>query len=104
MISSLLAVSISPGTSPDSLPNDIFVVELRHACEQGDGLDRYTWTEYDPYQGGRQVLEDGYNNVRITTEFLKIAGGDHGGSWAARIKGEPIKPGWKHNYLPTASY
>lgn len=24
---------------------------------------------------------------------MKVAGGDHGGSWAARIKGEPIDQG-----------
>jgi mannosyl-oligosaccharide glucosidase len=38
------------------------------------------------------VIKDSLNNVKLTTEFLKIAGGDHGGSWAARIKGEPIDP------------
>ena len=31
--------------------------------------------------------------MKITTEFLKVPGGDHGGSWAARVKGEPINPG-----------
>lgn len=65
----------------------------RHACDQGDGLDSYTWTEYDTREGGVQVIQDSQNNVRITTEFLKVAGGEHGGSWAARVKGEPIKPG-----------
>ncbi|KAJ7489943.1 glycoside hydrolase [Mycena galericulata] len=64
----------------------------RHACDQGDGLTSYTWTEYDTREGGVQVIKDGPNNVKITTEFLKIAGGDHGGSWAARIKGEPMNP------------
>lgn len=64
--------------------------EIRHACDQGDNLDSYTWTEYDTREGGVQVIKDGYNNVKITTEFLKVAGGDNGGSWAARIKGEPI--------------
>jgi mannosyl-oligosaccharide glucosidase len=65
---------------------------VRHACDQGDGLDSYTWTVYDARDGGVQVLKDSQNNVRITTEFLKVAGGSHGGSWAARIKGEPIDP------------
>ncbi len=65
----------------------------RHACEQNDKLDSYTWTHYDARQGGVQVIKDSFNNVKLTTEFLKIAGGDHGGSWAARIKGEPIDPG-----------
>lgn len=64
--------------------------EARHTCDQGDNLDSYTWTEYDSREGGVQVIKDSANNVKITTEFLKVAGGDHGGSWAARIKGEPI--------------
>ncbi|KAG6850459.1 hypothetical protein H0H93_012880 [Arthromyces matolae] len=64
----------------------------RHACEQSDNLDAYTWTEYDPRQGGVQVIHDSANNVKLTTEFLKIPGGENGGSWAARVKGEPIKP------------
>ena len=38
-------------------------------------------------------MKDGYNNVKITTELLKLPGGDNGGSWAARIRGEPIKLG-----------
>lgn len=46
--------------------------------------------EYDPREGGVQVIKDGPNNVKITTEFLKVPGGDYGGSWAARVKGEPI--------------
>ncbi|KAI0303387.1 glycoside hydrolase, partial [Multifurca ochricompacta] len=64
--------------------------KARHACDQGDGLDGYTWTQFDAREGGIQVLNDSQNNVKITTELLKVAGGEHGGSWAARIKGEPI--------------
>ena len=47
---------------------------------------------YDPREGGVQVIKDGPNTVKITTEFLKVPGGDYGGSWAARVKGEPISP------------
>ncbi|KAF8892637.1 glycoside hydrolase family 63 protein [Infundibulicybe gibba] len=68
------------------------ITRTRHACDQGDGLSGYTWTEYDTRQGGVQVLHDTPNNVKITTEFLKVPGGDHGGSWAARVKGEPLNP------------
>ncbi|KAJ7694121.1 glycoside hydrolase family 63 protein [Mycena rosella] len=68
------------------------ISKTRHACDQGDGITSYTWTEYDTREGGVQVIQDGPNNVKITTEFLKVAGGDHGGSWAARIKGEPMNP------------
>jgi mannosyl-oligosaccharide glucosidase len=64
--------------------------KIRHACDQADKLDAYTWTEFDIWKGGVQVIKDGANNVEITTEFLKIPGGRHGGSWAARIKGRPI--------------
>lgn len=55
-------------------------------------MQSYTWTEYDPQAGGVQIIKDGNNNVMITTELLKVPGGEHGGSWAARIKGEPIDP------------
>ncbi|CAK5279562.1 unnamed protein product, partial [Mycena citricolor] len=68
------------------------ISKTRHACDQGDKIDSYTWTEYDTREGGVQVIKDGFNNLKLTTEFLKVAGGDHGGSWATRIKGEPIDP------------
>ena len=67
--------------------------ETRHQCDQGDGLDAYTWTAHDPREGGVEVLKDGKNNVEITIEWLKVLGGDHGGSWAARVKGVPMYSG-----------
>lgn len=79
LLYSLSSLNATPGT--------------RHSCEQGDQLDGYEWTEYDARQGGVQVLKDGPNNVKITTEFIKVHGGDHGGSWAVRIKGEPMITG-----------
>ncbi|OBZ75646.1 putative mannosyl-oligosaccharide glucosidase [Grifola frondosa] len=69
------------------------ITRTRHACDQGDHLDSYTWTEYDAREGGVQVIKDSLNNVKLTTEFLKIPGGQNGGSWAARIKGEPLNLG-----------
>ena len=66
---------------------------MRHECDQGDGMQGYSWTEYDAREGGVQVINDAPNNVKITAEFLKVPGGDFGGSWAARIKGEPMNPG-----------
>ena len=62
-------------------------------------MNSYTWTEYDPREGGVQVIKDGFNNVQITAEFLKVPGGDHGGSWAVRVKGEPIDKGKHCSYL-----
>ena len=69
------------------------ISRVRHACDQMDELDSYSWTEYDAREGGVQILKDSQNNVKLTTEFLKVAGGGHGGSWAARIKGEALDSG-----------
>ena len=49
----------------------------------------YGWDEYDVRDGGRQTIHDAGNNIDITTEFVKIAGGLHGGNWGLRIKGTP---------------
>jgi mannosyl-oligosaccharide glucosidase len=68
----------------------LFRIEARHACEQGDALKSYTWTEHDLREGGIQLLKDGSNNIEVTTEWLKVPGGEHGGSWAARISGKPM--------------
>jgi mannosyl-oligosaccharide glucosidase len=47
----------------------------------------YGWDEYDPRRGGVQSIRDTGNNLDITTSFVKVPGGAHGGNWAARIKG-----------------
>jgi len=76
--------------------------EARHACDQGDGLGHYTWTQFDLREGGIQVLKDTQNNVKVTTELLMVDGGEHGGSWAARIKGEPIIEGYNFSRMSTS--
>ncbi|XXG99801.1 hypothetical protein Hte_006142 [Hypoxylon texense] len=62
---------------------------FRYTCEQNEGMAGYGWDEYDTRKGGVQHIHDAGNMIDITTEFVKIPGGGHGGSWAARIKGEP---------------
>lgn len=62
---------------------------FRHTCEQHEGMAGYGWDEYDPRIGGRQVIHDAGNMIDITTEFAKVPGGRHGGSWGVRIKGSP---------------
>jgi len=47
----------------------------------------YGWEEYDPRRGGVQSIHDIENGIDITTSFVKVPGGAHGGNWAARIKG-----------------
>ena len=64
-------------------------VDFRHTCEQHEGMVGYGWDEYDVRLGGRQTIHDAGNTVDITTEFVKIPGGEHGGSWGVRVKGTP---------------
>ncbi|KAI9894369.1 MAG: Processing alpha glucosidase I [Vezdaea aestivalis] len=52
-------------------------------------MDGYGWDQYDVRTGGRQIIHDKDNGLDLTTEFIKVPGGAHGGSWAARIKGVP---------------
>ncbi|PHH67632.1 hypothetical protein CDD80_684 [Ophiocordyceps camponoti-rufipedis] len=62
---------------------------FRYTCEQGKDIPGYGWDEFDARTGGVQTIHDEGNNIDISTSFVKIAGGGHGGSWAARIKGTP---------------
>jgi hypothetical protein len=50
----------------------------RHSCEQGDELAGYTWTKHDGRTAGSQIIRDPLNNVVLTTEFLKVPGGERG--------------------------
>ncbi|KND93480.1 putative mannosyl-oligosaccharide glucosidase [Tolypocladium ophioglossoides CBS 100239] len=47
----------------------------------------YGWDEYDARNGGTQTIHDEGNKIDLTTSFVKLPGGNHGGSWAVRIKG-----------------
>lgn len=49
----------------------------------------YGWDEYDIRKGGRQTIHDAGNTIDLTIEFVKVPGGQHGGSWGARVKGVP---------------
>jgi len=71
------------------LTNVESLLDFRHTCEQHEGMAGYGWDEYDVRLGGRQTIHDAGNSIDITTEFVKIPGGQHGGSWGVRIKGTP---------------
>ncbi|KAK3944166.1 glycoside hydrolase [Diplogelasinospora grovesii] len=64
-----------------------FQTTVRYTCEQNEGMKGYGWDEYDTRRGGVQSIHDIENGIDITTSFVKVPGGGHGGSWAARIKG-----------------
>ena len=53
-------------------------VDVRHNCDQGDGMESYGYIEHDGRTAATQAIKDTLNNVQITTEFLKIPGGDAG--------------------------
>ncbi|KAI1005259.1 putative mannosyl-oligosaccharide glucosidase [Podosphaera aphanis] len=61
---------------------------FRHTCEQTEDIRGYGWDEFDIRTGGVQNIYDEGNRVDITTNFVKIPGGSHGGSWATRIRGK----------------
>lgn len=59
----------------------------RYEARQEDGMRGYGWDEYDIRLGGRQVMRDVGNKVEVVTEFVKVEGGEHGGSWGVRVRG-----------------
>ena len=52
----------------------------------------YNWLEHDGRTAGTQVINDIENNVQIKVYLLKTPSGSSGGSWAARIGGQPLDP------------
>ena len=61
--------------------------DLRSTCEQHQGMTGYGWDEYDIRKGGRETIHDSGNTLDLTIDFVKVPGGQHGGNWAARVKG-----------------
>ncbi|XP_004696166.1 mannosyl-oligosaccharide glucosidase [Echinops telfairi] len=67
------------------------IPKLRHTCEQGDGVGPYGWDFHDGLSFGRQHIQDGA--LKLTTEFVKRPGGQHGGDWSWRVTVEPQASG-----------
>ncbi|KAH8920581.1 glycoside hydrolase family 63 protein [Atractiella rhizophila] len=63
---------------------------IRHACRQEDQLATYRWTHHDGRNIASQVLVDLHHNVILSTEVLKVPGGEFGGSWGVRVRGKPV--------------
>lgn len=55
---------------------------MRHACEQKDGLQSYTFTEHDGRSAAVEIIKDVDNNLEMRIQFLKVPGGDKGTSRA----------------------
>ncbi|KAL0085821.1 glycoside hydrolase [Phycomyces blakesleeanus] len=63
---------------------------IRHACDQGDKINGYGYNKHDGRNYAKQTINDGPSNIAITTEFIKIPGGQHGGDWGVRVRGKPM--------------
>lgn len=63
--------------------------DLRHTCEQDEGMAGYGWTTYDVRSGGIQIVNDTINQLDLITNFAKISNDGHYGGWGLRIKGIP---------------
>ena len=50
-------------------------------------MEGYGWDEYDIRTGGKQIVHDKENHLDITTQFVKLPGGNHGGNWGVRVNG-----------------
>lgn len=61
--------------------------KIRHWCEQSDGLPMYSWFVHDGVNCGLQEVVD--SHFSLTTDFVKRAGGEHGGDWSARVIAKP---------------
>lgn len=59
----------------------------------------YNWLEHDGRTAGTQVINDIENNVQIKVYLLKTPSGSSGGSWAARIGGQPLDPSELYSIL-----
>jgi len=65
-------------------------LQLRYTCEQSDNLPKYGWQYHDGKTFGIQEIVD--EDFILTTEFIKLHGGTHGGDWTARFKAEARNP------------
>ena len=64
------------------------IQDLRHTCEQDEGMAGYGWTSYDARNGGIQTINDTGNRLDVTTQFVKISNGDHSEKWGLRVRGD----------------
>lgn len=64
-----------------------FNLDVRHACDQGDGIQGYGYHKHDGREYASQEINDKPSNIILNTEFIKVPGGNHGGDWGVRISG-----------------
>ena len=62
--------------------------DLRHTCEQNEGMAGYGWVAYDVRRGGTQIINDTQNKIDLTTDFVKFFDDGHFKGWGLRIRGD----------------
>lgn len=62
--------------------------KVRHFVEQGDKLDKYGWVWYDPRIGGKEMIIDSENNMKLNFTFVKSHSGEN---WAIQVEGNKIR-------------
>lgn len=78
--------------SPSTLLHQLIcfnVTDLRHTCEQDEGMAGYGWTAYDVRKGGVQFFNDTENAIDLITQFVKVSNEEESGTWGLRVRGIP---------------
>jgi mannosyl-oligosaccharide glucosidase len=78
--------------------------DLRHTCEQDEGMAGYGWTAYDIRKGGMQIINDTGNKLDLFTQFAKVSDDECGGKWGLRVKGIPRANARDHQKTTTIFY
>jgi mannosyl-oligosaccharide glucosidase len=78
--------------------------DLRHTCEQDEGMAGYGWTAYDIRKGGMQIINDTGNKLDLITQFAKVSDDECGGKWGLRVKGIPRANAHDHQKTTTIFY
>jgi mannosyl-oligosaccharide glucosidase len=60
---------------------------MRHECSQHDDII-YGWNMHDGRTFGSQNIRDKLLNLDLTTDFVKVPHGNHGGDWVLRVTGK----------------
>lgn len=75
------------------------IVDVRHACDQGDGIQGYGYHKHDGREYASQEINDKPSNIKLNTEFIKVPGGKHGGDWGVRISGTTMDDFGNRRYV-----
>ncbi|KAL8670206.1 MAG: hypothetical protein Q9168_005239 [Polycauliona sp. 1 TL-2023] len=77
----------SNADSPSNLVNN-----LRHTCEQNEGMAGYGWTDYDIRTGGTHDVNDTGNHVDLITHFSRPTPNN----WGLRVRSLPREDAASH--------